>query len=138
MDWRQLQPETLEERLIYWTIVSTWGLWLLGALYIVGPVLGYVLLAMVIARALGISAEPLRVSHLPVSVGLWIGGMLLMLVALIVAHLDYELGLDQMIKSIIGWAMCGRLRAVKGFRTLQRWSVQPCVRPLSGSRGRWP
>lgn len=112
MDWRQLQPQTLEERLIYWTIVSTWGLWLLGALYIVGPVLGYMLLAMVFARALGISAEPLRVSHLPVSVGLWIGGMLLMLVALIVAHLDYELGLDQMIKSIIGWAKGWALLAV--------------------------
>ena len=35
--------------------------------------------------------------------------------------------------------MCGRLRAVKGFwLVLQRWSVQPCVRPLCGSDGRWP
>ena len=27
------------------------------------------------------------------------------------------------------WAMCGRLRAVKGLSTSQRWSEQPCVRP---------
>jgi hypothetical protein len=27
--------------------------------------------------------------------------------------------------------MCGRLRVVKGLSALQRWSVQPCVRPLS-------
>ncbi len=112
MDWRQLQPETLEERLIYWTLVSTWGLWLLGALYIVGPVLGFVLLGIVIVRWLGISPEPLRLSYLPVSVALWVGGMLLMLVALIVAHLDFELGFMQTIKSIMGWAKGWALLAV--------------------------
>lgn len=112
MDWRQLQPETLEERLIYWTLVSTWGLWLLGALYIVGPVLGFVLLGIVIVRWLGISAEPLRLSYLPVSVALWVGGMLLMLVALVVAHLDFELGFMQTIKSIMGWAKGWALLAV--------------------------
>ena len=31
------------------------------------------------------------------------------------------------------WAMCGRLRAVKGLSTSQRWSEQPCVRPLSAA-----
>jgi len=112
MDWRELRPETLEERLIYWTIVSSWGLWLLGALYIVGPVLGYVLLGIVIVRGLGLSDEPLRISHLPISVALWIGGMGLMLVALIVAHLDFELGIDQTVKSIIGWAKGWALLAV--------------------------
>jgi hypothetical protein len=54
MDWRQVSPATLEERLIYWTIVGTWGLWLLGALYVVGPLLGYTLVAIVIGRWLGL------------------------------------------------------------------------------------
>ena len=31
------------------------------------------------------------------------------------------------------WAMCGRLRAVKGSFTSQRWSEQPCVRPISAA-----
>ena len=30
-------------------------------------------------------------------------------------------------------AMCGRLRVVKGLITSQRWSEQPCVRPLSAA-----
>jgi hypothetical protein len=29
------------------------------------------------------------------------------------------------------WVMCGRLRVGKDYFTLQRWSVQPCVRPVS-------
>ena len=29
--------------------------------------------------------------------------------------------------------MCGRLRAVKGLSTSQRWSEQPCVRPMSAA-----
>ncbi len=31
------------------------------------------------------------------------------------------------------WAMCGRLRAVKGLSTSQRWSEQPCVRPIGAA-----
>lgn len=112
MGWRELQPQTLEERLIHWTIVSTWGLWLLGALYVVGPVLGYALLGLVIARGLGIYGDPLDWSRLTLSVFLWCVGMLLMLVALIVAHLDFELGMAQTIKSSIGWAKGWALFAV--------------------------
>ena len=29
--------------------------------------------------------------------------------------------------------MCGRLQAVKGLSTSQRWSEQPCVRPISAA-----
>lgn len=39
-------PQAAAERLIATTIASTWLLWLLGALYIVGPVLGWTLAAM--------------------------------------------------------------------------------------------
>jgi hypothetical protein len=112
MDWRELQPETPEERLIYWTIVSTWGLWLLGSLYVVGPVLGYTLLAIILARALGLLESPIEVSRMPVGVVLWCVGMLAMLLALVVAHLDFELGLLQLVKSSIGWAKGWALLAV--------------------------
>ena len=33
----------------------------------------------------------------------------------------------------VRWAMCGRLRAVKGLSTSQGWSEQPCVRPISAA-----
>lgn len=112
MGRRELQPQTLEERLIYWTIVSTWGLWLLGALYIVGPVLGYTLMAILLVRALGIAGDPLPLMHIPVGVVLWILGMIAMLLALVVAHLDFELGAAQAIKSIVGWMKGWALMAI--------------------------
>lgn len=113
MDRRELQAETLEERLIYWTIVGTWGLWLIGALYVVGPVLGYVLLAIVLARELGVLERPeMADRHLSPSVALWVAGMLAMEVALIIAFLDFELGFAGMLKSSIGWMKGWALLAV--------------------------
>ncbi len=112
MDWRELRPQSLEERLIYGTIVWTWGLWLLGALYVVGPLLGYALVLLLIVRALGLTGEQPALPRLPVSVSLWVGGMLAMLLALLVAHVDFELGFLQTLKSAIGWAKGWALLAV--------------------------
>ncbi len=99
-----LRPETLEERIIYWTIVSTWGIWVLGGLYLVGSVLGYVLLAILIARVAGIiETRPGSLHPVPFTVSLWIAGMLTMAVALVFAHINFELGTGQMVKSLFGW-----------------------------------
>jgi hypothetical protein len=107
-----LHPETLEERLIYWAIVSTWVLWLLGALMLVGPALGYGLLAIVIARALGLADEADENKRIPASALLWVAGMLAMLLALVVGHLDFEIADELMAKSIMGWAKGWALLAV--------------------------
>lgn len=108
----QIQPETLEERVVYWTIVATWGWWLLGALYIVGAVIGYILLAIFAGRLFGfLEAGPAR-PNIPVAVLLWIAGAMAMLVALIVGHFDFELGMGKMIKSIVGWGKGWALIAV--------------------------
>ena len=47
-----LRPRTLEERIVYGAIVGTWGFWLLGALYVVAPVLGYMLVLLALGRRL--------------------------------------------------------------------------------------
>jgi hypothetical protein len=112
MGWREVQPETLEERLIYWTIVSTWGLWLLGALYVVGPLLGYALLAIIVARGLGLAGHTEVNKPVPPCVAAWMAGMMAMLVALVIAHADFELGLVQLVKSTMGWIKGWALFAV--------------------------
>ncbi len=108
---QSVQPETLEERLIYWAIVGTWGFWLLGALYVLSPLLGFGLVAIVIARALGLTGEPEMPRLAPAAV-VWVLGMVAMLVALVVAHVDFELGLAQTIKSMFGWGKGWALLAV--------------------------
>ncbi|MBU2533799.1 MAG: O-antigen ligase domain-containing protein [Alphaproteobacteria bacterium] len=110
---RHATPETLEERLVYWAIVSTWGLWLLGALYVVGPVIGYGLILLFVARFLGLRQdEPRRPLWIPIGVALWLVGMAVMLLALVIGHLDFELGIGQLIKSSIGWAKGWALLAI--------------------------
>lgn len=99
-----LQPETLEERLIYWTIVSTWGFWLMGALMLVGPALGYGLLAIVISRALGLDGNTATIRRVPAGAAMWVVGMLAMLVALVVGHFDFEIAEEYLVKSSLGWA----------------------------------
>lgn len=105
MGAQELRPETLEESLIYWAIVGTWGFWLLGLLYVVGSAMGYILLLVVLLRALTGPAHGGNRLNPPAFPALvWMAGMLVMLLALVVAHIDLELGFAQTLKSSIGWA----------------------------------
>lgn len=99
-------PQTAAERLIVTTITSTWLLWLLGALYIVGPVLGWTLAAMAAKRlylAPGLPPEE-RPRPLGSLVWVWLIGMLCMLIALLAGHAINELGAAKTVKSAVGWA----------------------------------
>jgi hypothetical protein len=96
--------DTPEERLVFWMISGTWGLWLIGGLYHLFPIFGWVLVGLAVARRIGLADDhgvaPVRV---PWGVIAWLIGMATMLVALVIAHLDYELGGQQLLKSIFGW-----------------------------------
>ncbi|MEM7431057.1 MAG: O-antigen ligase domain-containing protein [Pseudomonadota bacterium] len=84
------------DKLISRTMAWTFPLYAIGALYIVGPVLGWTLLALLVWHR--------RIYDLHSLVWVWFAGMALMEVALIVAHINLELPLFSMIKSSIGWA----------------------------------
>ncbi|MAM83566.1 MAG: capsular biosynthesis protein, partial [Acidobacteria bacterium] len=101
------RPQNIPETIVYKTLVFTWLFYAFGALYVVGPVLGWSLFALaVIALYFGPALRPsLRpAGPVPFIVWLWIAGMLVMLVALWGGHLQWGLGLKQTIKSSIGWA----------------------------------
>jgi len=109
-----LQPESPEERVLWHCIVWTYGVYLLGALYVLAPVVGWLLLIM-LARRDGLA-------RLPSAVWVWAAGMGVMLLALGVAHADLGIGLAPTLKSAVGWAKgwalipvfmalgCGRVR----------------------------
>lgn len=103
------------ERLIYKTLVLTWPFYAVGALYIVGPVLAWILGGLaLLSLYLGPSMRlDLRATgSIPPVIWAWIIGMFVMLVALWVGHLDWALGLKQTIKSSIGWAKGWALMAL--------------------------
>ena len=107
-----VRPETPEEGLITWTILGTWVFWLGGLLYVVGAALAYILLLMAAARVLGLDAPSRRVRAPPPAVIAWIAGMLAMAVALVIAHIDADLGVFVLVKSFIGWMKGWALLAV--------------------------
>ena len=104
-----LPERTPEERLICKALALTWVFYALGALYVVGPVLGWSLLGMAVLK---VRREPWRLNAVSLNVWLWVVGMLCMELALVVAHVDFMLGTGLMIKSSIGWAKGWALMAV--------------------------
>ena len=94
-------PQTLTERLIARTIEWTWLLWLVGGLYIVAPVLGWILASMA-AGSLYLGKKCINL--MPATIWLWLVAMAIMLVILWIGHANFELGVGKTIKSSIGWA----------------------------------
>lgn len=116
------------ERFIYRTLVWTWPLYGLGALYVVGPVIAWLLGGLaVLVLYLGSAVRPdLRATGpVPPVVWAWIVGMFVLLVALWVGHLNWALGLKQTIKSSIGWA--------KGWALLALFPLIGAVLPIRRS-----
>jgi hypothetical protein len=95
-----------EDLIVAVALAATWFVYLFGGLYVLGPVLGVGLTGLLFARVYltedGVSTR--AVPAIPSGVWVWILGMLVMLLALEVGHMNQNLGLGQTIKSTIGWA----------------------------------
>jgi hypothetical protein len=119
-----LQPENWPERVIWWSIKNTYWIWLVGGLYVVGSVLCWVLLFFLLIKVLaqieGVADPDEEPISVPFSIWVWIVGMLVMEVALIMGHLDYNLETGLIIKSSIGWA--------KGWAALALYPLAGCLK----------
>jgi hypothetical protein len=120
-----IRPSNLAEAAVFHAARLTWPFYFIGALYVVGPVLGWLLgglalLALYLGPAIRSDLRPL--GGVPPVVFAWGLGMLVMLVALWVGHLDWGLGMGQTIKSSIGWA--------KGWALLALFPLAGAVLPI--------
>ena len=96
--------DTPEERLVFWAIVGTWGLWLVGGLYHAFPLLGWSLVLLALGRRIGVIGDHGHAPHrLPLGVWMWLSGMSMMIAALVIAHVTFDLSAGQLIKSLFGW-----------------------------------
>ena len=99
-------PQNSSESLVYLTILATWPLWLVGGLYVAGPVLGCSLAMQAIYFYYVAPVLP-RSKQLPlprIPVVIWLIAMGAMLGILIIGHLNFDLGVAKTIKSSFGWA----------------------------------
>lgn len=115
--------QTADEKIVWYAIVGTYGFWLLGAVYLVAPVIGWILFLRLVARQL--KHPSVAADHLPLPLLVWAAAMGVMLLSLVVGHVDMELGLGKTIKSSIGWAKGWALLAL--FPLVARLDIRPCV-----------
>ncbi|WP_291842277.1 hypothetical protein [Maricaulis sp.] len=99
-------PRPVEDYLVALALAGTWPVYFLGGLYVLGPVLGVLLTAIVLVRKYVRTPTTPRPAPPPVPIGVWfwIAGMGLMQIALLGGHWSYELSAGQTVKSTIGWA----------------------------------
>ena len=93
------------EWVFFRTLTLTWLFYVIGALYVVGPVLAWLMFAFV---CLSLFLSPImnpavQCDMPPAVIWFWIIMMIFMLVVLWVGHFNYELGTGKTIKSTIGW-----------------------------------
>lgn len=103
-----IKPENLEEKVIWYALRYTLIFYFTGTLYVVAPVIGWGLLALLFIYWF----EGKKGVKIPFGMWLWMVGMLLMLIALLAGHFNFELGLGKTIKSTVGWAKGWALLAV--------------------------
>jgi len=106
MDQTSHHSRAPEDLIVAIALAATWFVYLFGGLYVLGPVLGVGLTGLWFARVYlaGDRVPTLSVPAIPSGVWVWIIGMLVMLLALEVGHMNQNLGTGQTIKSTIGWA----------------------------------
>lgn len=121
----RLAPANPAEGLIWFTLRWTWPFYFIGALYVVGPVLAWLLAGL---AAFTLYFGPVMRDGLkprgpipPVIWG-WIFGMAVMLVVLWIGHLNWHLGTGRTMKSSIGWA--------KGWALLALFPLAGAVLPI--------
>lgn len=93
---------TLEETVLFYGLSLTWVWYLFGALYVVAPAIGWSLLALWLWRCFEPESEFPNTRPTTIVV-LWSLGMVVMLLALLIGHVNWNLGLFPTIKSSIGW-----------------------------------
>ena len=101
-----IQPENFPERVVWYCIIWTYGFYLIGATYVVGSVVAWILTIYLLFKV-WIQTEETPADEkivVPFVTWVWILGMLGMEIALIMGYLDYNLPMGDMIKSSIGWA----------------------------------
>ena len=102
MATKQLNPNSTEEKLIWYGLILTYPFFALGGLYVSGSILGWLIFSIVLLRCYVNGKDNCAV--IPPVIWLWIIGGLFMFLALLVAHSNWELGMAKTIKSSIGWA----------------------------------
>jgi hypothetical protein len=109
-----IKPQNLEEKLVWYTIIGTYGLYFIGAQFVWIPALAFFLLFRVAQKLWEQTPDTPAEERItvPVSVWIWAIAMILMEIALVMAHIDRDLGIPKMVFTTVNswartWALMG-------------------------------
>lgn len=109
-----IKPQNLEEKLVWYTIVGTYGLYFIGAQFVWIPALAFFLLFRVAQKLWEQTPDTPAEERItvPISVWVWAIAMILMEIALVMAHVDRDLGISKMVFTTVNswartWALMG-------------------------------
>ncbi|MBW4602988.1 MAG: O-antigen ligase family protein [Calothrix sp. FI2-JRJ7] len=101
-----MKPENLEEKIVWYCLIGIYGFYFLGAQYILMSLVAW-LLTLYLGKKLWNQTENTPTNEIliiPSTVWVWIISMLVMEVALFMAHVNFDLGVPKLITSSINWA----------------------------------
>ena len=100
-----MKPQNLPETLIWYYIIYSYGIYLLGAQYVLSPLLATFLTCYLIKKWWDQTEETPSEERVNISpaIWIWIAGMLVIEVALIVGHVNFNESLSKIIISSLGW-----------------------------------
>ncbi|MBE9046649.1 O-antigen ligase domain-containing protein [Pleurocapsales cyanobacterium LEGE 10410] len=100
-----MKPQNLPEKLVWYYIIGTYVIYLLGAQFVLAPLLAYFLMFYLLWKWWKQTEEtPLeeRIA-IPLSTWVWIVATLVIQIALIIGHLDFNYGLTRIVKSLLSY-----------------------------------
>ncbi|MBD2165753.1 O-antigen ligase family protein [Calothrix membranacea FACHB-236] len=101
-----MKPQNLEEKIVWYSIIGTYVFYFLGAYYIYVSLIAWLLSFYLIFKLYRQKANPStgQKLNIPLTIWVWIISMLVMEVTVIMAHIDFDLGLGKIITTSINWA----------------------------------
>lgn len=109
-----IKPQNFEETLVWYYIIGTYGWYLLGAQFVLGPALAW-FLTLYLCKKLCTQTEKTPVEekvNISFSVWVWIVSMLILGLAIVVAHINFDLGTIRTFLSTINWSRHHALMAL--------------------------
>ncbi|MGL5879370.1 O-antigen ligase family protein [Chroococcidiopsis sp.] len=110
-----VKPQNFEEKLVWYTIILTYPIYFLGAQLVWIPALGFILAGCVFKRwwfQTKDTPESEKIS-IPLSVWIWIVGMLFIELTIFMSHMEFDLGIPKFIFTTVNnWARSWALMAL--------------------------
>ena len=101
-----MKPQNFEERLIWYALIGTYGFYLLGLLPFVAPAIAWILTLYIGKRLWEQTPDTPPEKRITISstVWVWMISMLVMLVTIYISHINLDLGIVRIIKSVLKWS----------------------------------